>query len=208
VCCALLVGQRWRTTVRCVFGARNSLNAAAERGGSRGAPASRGHCLPFQTTVGRRFASGRPGRRGRRPGGSRGAAAWSLGLWGTHPSMAENGPSRRCGTPFRCPGGRVWGSRGPCVCAGGGARACGAREGSKELALSKHTSRYSSELLVLLAKRSPPCPTPQPAHVSRVSEKSPRSPGHRLAAARLAGRAKRARRRFWGARSWRGGGRA
>ena len=33
--------------------------------------------------------------------------------------------------------------------------------------------------------------TPQPAHVSRVSEKSPRSSGHRLAAAWLAGRAKR-----------------
>ena len=80
--------------------------------GSRGAPASRGHCLPFQTTVARRFASGRPGRRGRHLGGSRGAAAWSLGLWGTHPSVAENGPSRTCWTPFRCPGGRVWGEGG------------------------------------------------------------------------------------------------
>ena len=36
VCCALLVGQRWRTTVRCVFGAGNSLNAAAERGAAAG----------------------------------------------------------------------------------------------------------------------------------------------------------------------------
>ena len=158
----VVMWQRWRTPVRCVFGAGNSLNAAAERGGSRGAPASRGHCLPFQTTVGRSFGWGRPGRRGRRPGGSRGAAAWSLGLWGTHPSMAENGPSRRCSTPFRCPGGRVWGEGGGCFFAGARACACGAREGWKRL-VYLDASLSPSLVLVLLAKPYGPVPRIPPS---------------------------------------------
>ena len=33
---AVVMGQRWRTPVRCVFGAGNSLNAAAERGAAAG----------------------------------------------------------------------------------------------------------------------------------------------------------------------------
>ena len=133
-------------------------------------------------------------------------AAWSLGLWGTPPSMAENGPSSCGATPFRCPGGRVWGGGG-CFFAGGGGGLAALGVGWKRLA--SRDSLASSLVLVLLAKPYGRAPNhPQPAHVSRVSEKSPRSPGHRLAAAWLAGRAKRARRRFRGAPSRRGGGRA
>ena len=160
--CTVFVWQRWRTTVRCVFGARNSLNAAAERGGSRGAPASRGHCLPFQTTVARSFAWGRPGRRGRRLGGSRGAAAWSLGLWGTHSSRAENGPSRRCCTPFRCPGGRVWGEGGGWRVYGGQGVGLWRVGGLESASVSRHTSLYLDRAREL-KNRTPPCPKLPPS---------------------------------------------
>ena len=148
--------------VRCASGARNGSFRLPRRKSGAGAPASRGRSFPFQTTVGRRFGSGRPGRRGRRPGGSRGAAAWSLGLWGTHPSMAENGPSRRCSTPFRCPGGRVWGE-------GGGWRARGGRGvclrrsgGLKRASVSRHTSLYLDRAREL-KNRTPPCPKLPPS---------------------------------------------
>ena len=92
----------------------------------------------------------------------------------------------------------AFGGRGVAgVRAGARACACGAGRARKELAC-RDTLALPSLELVLRAKtvrrRAPN--HPQPAHVSRVPEKSPRSPGHRLAAARLAGRAKRARRRF------------
>ena len=34
--CTVFVWQRWHTPVRCVLGARNGLNAAAERGAAAG----------------------------------------------------------------------------------------------------------------------------------------------------------------------------
>ena len=76
--------------------------------------------------------------------------------------MAENGPSRRCSTPFRCPGGRVWGEGGGCFFAGARACACGAREGWKRL-VYLDASLSPSLVLVLLAKPYGPVPRITPS---------------------------------------------
>ena len=148
--------------VRCASGARNSLNAAAERGGQpRGASKPR-PLFAFSNNGSAEFWLGASRASGTSPRRLPGSGCVVVRALGHAPLHGRNGPSRRCSTPFRCPGGRVWGEGGGCFFAGARACACGAREGWKRL-VYLDASLSPSLVLVLLAKPYGPVPRITPS---------------------------------------------